>query len=124
MTHYEELETGDVLPDDPQRLLILAYTRLCLLPERPNGSQVTTIMSCGAYDVRLIEVPAAMTAPASPPLWVELYDRRAGQAVDGVGCRDLCVAGAATEAFITEAVRRQASASADPTPAGPSGRNG
>ena len=51
----------------------------------------------GAYDVRLIEVSAAMTAPATPPLWVELYNRRAGRAINSAGCRDLLVAGAATE---------------------------
>src|SRR3954454_13828379 len=41
--------------DDPQRQLIVAYTRLFLLPERPNGSKLTTAASVGPYDIRLLE---------------------------------------------------------------------
>ena len=91
--------------DDPQRLLILAYTRLFLLPERADGSKLTCIASFGSYDVRLIELPLGRSASV-PPLWVELYDRADGRAIDSVGCHDLQDAGMATEALVAEAVRR------------------
>ena len=47
-----EADTPDGPPDSPMRLLILAYTRLFLLPERPDGSKLTVIADFGAYDVR------------------------------------------------------------------------
>ena len=55
MTRDDEPDPGPrkIDCDDPQRLLILAYTRLFLLPERANGSKLTCIASFGNYDVRL-----------------------------------------------------------------------
>jgi hypothetical protein len=92
--------------DHPQRLLIVAYTRLFLLPERTDGSKLTTIGSVGAYDVRLIELPIGATPSTVHPLWIELYDTGSGRVIDSAGCHDLQDAGLATEALIGEARRR------------------
>jgi hypothetical protein len=111
MNRDDDPDTGPQKIDrgDPQCLLILAYTRLFLLPERADGSKLTCIASFGSYDVRLIELPLSRSA-STPPLWVELYDRADGRAIDSVGCHDLQDAGDATEALVAEAVRRNASA--------------
>jgi hypothetical protein len=90
--------------DNPQRLLILAYTRLFLLPERDDGSKLTAIASFGRFEVRLIEVQELRPA-ALAPLWVELYDHVTRCVLDSAGCRDLQDAGSATETFI-DAARR------------------
>jgi hypothetical protein len=99
--------------DHPQRMLILAYTRLFLLPERNDGSKLTTIASFGAFAVRLVELPVA---PAKPgySLWIELYDGHAGRVVDSAGLPDLLAAGPITEAFLAEAARRNELARLDP----------
>jgi hypothetical protein len=94
-------DLGGAGADDAQTMLILAYTRLFLLPEAPDGSKLTTIASFGSYDVRLIELPP--NSHASLPLWIELYDQTAKQVVDSTGCRDLQEAGVATKAFVTQA---------------------
>jgi hypothetical protein len=111
-----EADTPDGPPDSPMRLLILAYTRLFLLPERPDGSKLTIIADFGAYDVRLIEMPVFRPPPEVAPLWIELYDRVAGRVLDSVGCQDLLGAGAATEALVAEAERLNFGA--PPRPAG------
>ena len=92
-------------PDHPQRLLIVAYTRLFLLPERPDGSKLTTIASIGNYDIRLVELPIGPTPTHVHPLWVELQNTSTGRVLDSAGCRDLSEAGAATQGFIAEARR-------------------
>ena len=46
----------DFPPDHPQRLLMQAYARLPLLPERADGSKQTTVASFGAYDLCLSEL--------------------------------------------------------------------
>jgi hypothetical protein len=92
--------------DDPQRLLVIAYARLSLSPERPDGSRLATIASFGALSVRVVELPVETDTPTPFPIWVELYDLAAGQLIDSAGCRDLREAGVATEAFIAEAQRR------------------
>jgi hypothetical protein len=97
-------ETGQVDPDNPQRLLILAYTRLFLLPERDDGSKAAIIVSYGGYDVRLVETADAGDGSV-PALWVELHDTARGRVLDSVGCWQLHDAGAATEDFIAEAKR-------------------
>ena len=108
MTSCEDRETivSHVPPDDPQRMLIVAYTRLFLLPERPDGSKLTTIASYGAYDVRLVELRIGKPATPDQSLWVELYDRLAGRVTDSAGCRDLDEAGTAVEELIAEALWR------------------
>jgi hypothetical protein len=107
MTRGDERDTGprEIDTDHRQRLLILAYTRLFLLPERADGSKLTTIASFGTYDVRIVELPFC-TSASTPPLRVELYDRANRQIIDSVGCHDLQDTGAATEALITKALRR------------------
>lgn len=107
ITSYEdpEIAVSHVPLDSPQRMLIMAYTRLFLLPERPDGSKLTTIASYGAYDIRLTKVLAAKAIPELT-LWIELYDRVAGRVIDGAGCRDLDEAGTAVEALIAEALWR------------------
>jgi hypothetical protein len=104
MTSPEDPDSGAEAPtgDDLQRLVILAYTRLFLLPEREDGSKLTTVMSLGRYDLRLIEVPIGTTG-AVPPLWIELYDRYAGRVIDSAGCWDLHDADLVAEMFLTEA---------------------
>jgi hypothetical protein len=89
--------------DDPQRQLIVAYTRLFLLPERPNGSKLTTAASVGPYDIRLLELTSS--GGIVHPLWLELFDCRAGQVVDSAGCRDLRDAGRILDVFVAEAAR-------------------
>ena len=104
MTSPEELDPGMEAPTgvDLQRLLLLAYTRLFLLPEQEDGSKLTTVASFGRYDLRLVEVPVGGNI-AVPPLWIELYDRNAGRTIDSAGCWDLHDADVAAEMFMTEA---------------------
>ena len=89
--------------DNLQRLLVQAYMRLLLLPEREDGSKHTIIASVGAYEVRLIEVRAPGTTV--PRLRVELYRADFRRVVGSIGCRDLHDAGESTETFIAEAKR-------------------
>jgi hypothetical protein len=105
MTEESNDRPPGIDPDHPQRLLVLAYTRLFLLPERPNARRSTTIASYGAFDVRLVEPSSDGTDGA---LLVELYDSKNRRVIDAVGCRDLQEAGAATEKLISEAARRSA----------------
>lgn len=93
--------------DHPQRLLVIAYTRLFLLPAGPDGSKVATIASFGPFAVRLLEMPSGGDDQAPlVPLWVELFDGRVGRPIDRAGCFDLQDAGAATATFMAEAERR------------------
>jgi hypothetical protein len=84
-------------------MVIVAYTRLFLLPERRDGSKLTTIASVGRYDIRLIELPIGLTPLHVHPLWVELQDAETGRVLDSTGCRDLSDAATATDGFIAEA---------------------
>jgi hypothetical protein len=104
MTRPEEFDPGMEAPTgiDLQRLLLLAYTRLFLLPEQEDGSKLTTVASFGRYDLRLTEV-ACGGSIAVPPLWIELYDRHARRIIDSAGCWDLHDADVAAEMFMTEA---------------------
>jgi|SRR3954462_8669747 hypothetical protein len=106
MTPHDDSDCQKICSVDLQRMLIVAYTRLFLLPERTDGSKLTTIGSVGPYDVRLTELPSGIPTSAIPPLWVELYDAWSGRILDSAGCRDLQEAGPVTEAFIGEAQRR------------------
>jgi hypothetical protein len=106
MTECDDSGQQKICSEDPQRMLILAYTRLFLLPERTDGSKLTTIGSVGHYDVRLVELPIGTTPSTVHPLWIELFDTRSGSILDSVGCKDLLDAGAATEVFIAAAKRR------------------
>jgi hypothetical protein len=106
MTLNDDSDWKKICPVDLQRMLIVAYTRLFLLPERMDGSKLTTIGSVGPYDVRLTELPGGTSTSAIPPLWIELYDALSGRILDSAGCRDLQEAGPVTEAFIAEANRR------------------
>jgi hypothetical protein len=107
MTVCESLETDLNIPHDhPQRMLIVAYMRLFLLPERADGSKLTTVASFGAYDIRLIEISTGRTTEMVLPLWLELHDRLSHRVIDSAGCKDLQDAGMAVEEFIAEALRR------------------
>jgi hypothetical protein len=88
--------------DNAQQLLILAYARLFLLPERPDGSKLTTVASFGSYHVRLVELPSR---DKIHPLWIELFDGRAGRIVDSLGFCDLHDGAENVEAFMAEAAR-------------------
>ena len=106
MTSFEDpdRDAKDPTADDPQRLLILAYTRLFLLPERPDGAKQTTVASFGPFQLRLSELPPAVHSRACP-LWIELCDSVEKRVIDSIGCRDLHEAGEAVEAFVSEAKR-------------------
>jgi hypothetical protein len=91
--------------DHPQRQLIVAYTRLFLLPEQVDGSKLTTIASVGTYDIRLVELPIRLSCANLHPLWVELRNAETARVLDTAGCHDLQDAGAATQSFIAEARR-------------------
>jgi len=96
---------AEFVPDHPQRMVIVAYTRLFLLPERADGSKLTTIASVGSYDIRLIELPIGRVPAMVHPLWVELQNAETGRVLDSAGCRDLPGAAAVTQCFIVDARR-------------------
>jgi len=96
----------DFTGDDPQLLLILAYTRLFLLPEREDGSKATWIAMLGDCELRLLEILVPDGTDVCP-LWVELYDRVTCRAVDSIGCRHLYEAGSATELLVAGAKQRR-----------------
>jgi hypothetical protein len=100
MSSFEARESQDLAPDHPRRLLMVAYTRLCMLPLGPNGAKSTTIAAFGDHVVRLIEL--ASSADISP-IWVELYDAAADYALDGAGCDDVSNAVTAAETLLEEA---------------------
>ena len=104
MTSSEDPDSGaePTFGVELQRQLILAYTRLFLLPEDEDGSKFTTVASIGRYDLRLVEVPVGAKS-AIPPLWVELYDRLAARAIDSTGCWHLHDADFAAATFMTKA---------------------
>jgi|tagenome__1003787_1003787.scaffolds.fasta_scaffold20800610_3 hypothetical protein len=108
-----EAATGCYPPDDPQHMLISAYTRLFLLPVRLDGLRHTTVASFGAYEVRLADVPTPKATPKVPPIWLELYDRSADRSVDSAGCWDLDEAEKALKALNTEALCRNGIAPSD-----------
>jgi hypothetical protein len=93
MTEENERNCG-IDPHNPQHLLILAYARLFLAPERTDGRKVSTIASQGSLELRLVEY--TVRGPV-PPLWIELVDPREGRVIESVGCYDLEEAGAVTE---------------------------
>jgi hypothetical protein len=93
----------DIDPGDPKRLVILAYTRLVLLHERPDGSKQAVIASFGAFEVRLTELPPAVPAARIYLLWIELCDCAQARVINAIGCRDLDDAGEAAEVFVAEA---------------------
>ena len=99
MTTRNDDPPRDLSPDHPQRLLIMAYTRLMLLPKRPDGTRTTWITTAGNCELRLLEMPLPEEADACS-LCVELFDRAVGRVVDSRSCRDLNDAGAATECFL------------------------
>ena len=107
-TFMSSPESPDILashipPDDPQLMLVVAYTRLFLMPERPDGSKCTIVASYGEHDIRLVMMPPTKFLQ---PLWIELYDKATGRCIDSMGCRDLDQTHIAAEALIDEALRR------------------
>jgi hypothetical protein len=87
--------------DHPQRLLILAYTRLALLPERPDGSKATWIAMLGDCELRLVEIPMPVGTDVCP-LRVEIVDRTTGRTINSIGCRHLHEAWSATDRLVRE----------------------
>lgn len=75
--------------DNPQRMLIVAYTRLLLLPELADGSKLTTIARVGSYEIRLIELAIGLAPSIVHPLWIELQNVETSRVLDSSGCRDL-----------------------------------
>jgi hypothetical protein len=86
-------------PEHSQRLLIMAYCRLMLLPEQADGTSATRITTAGNYELRLREMARPERADVCS-LLVELFDHRIGRLIDSQGCRDLNEAGTATECFL------------------------
>ena len=95
----------DFPPDHPQRLLMQAYARLPLFPERADGSKQTTVASFGAYDLCLSELSPAIGLLRGYPLRVELCESVSGRVIDSVGCQNFRDAGRAVEAFIAVVLR-------------------
>jgi hypothetical protein len=100
-----ERDAQNVPRDHPQLLLIQAYTRLFLIPERMDGSKQTTVASFGAYDVRLSELSPAAPSSRTCPLWLELCERVSGRVMDSRGCQDLDDASGVLDAFVADAMR-------------------
>jgi hypothetical protein len=100
-----EREAQKVPRDHPQLLLIQAYTRLFLIPERMDGSKQTTVATFGTYDVRLSELSPAARSSKTYPLWLELCESSSGRVIDSRGCQDLDDASGALDAFLAEATR-------------------
>ena len=86
-------------------MLIVAFSRLWLLPHQADGSKQTTIMSVDRYDLNLIESPNGTAVTHLHRLRIELRNTRTGQVVCGAGCHDLQDAWVATERFMGEAER-------------------
>ena len=100
-----ERDARNVPRDDPQLLLIQAYTRLFLIPERMDGSKQTTVASFGAYDVRLSELSPAAHRSRTYPLWLALCESVSARVIDSRGCEDLDDASGALDALVAEAMR-------------------
>jgi hypothetical protein len=109
MTTFErnDDQARDLGPDHPQRLLIMAYTRLMLLPKQADGTRATWITTARNCELRLLEMPLPGRADAYAFL-VELFDCTAGRTIDSKGCRDLNESGAVTESFLALVQRQQA----------------
>jgi hypothetical protein len=100
MSSFDAGEGPDLAPDHPRRLLMVAYTRLCMLPSGSNGTRSTTIAAFGDHVVRLIELASCSDISR---IWVELYDAAADYALDGAGCDDISNAVAAAETLLEQA---------------------
>jgi hypothetical protein len=96
--------THDVPLDNLQHLLLQAYTRLFLLPERADRAKRTMVAGFGAYDVHLSIVSPAIRASTPRVFFVELCETTSGRVIDSMGCYDLRDAGAAVDAFVAEAM--------------------
>jgi hypothetical protein len=106
MTRDNQCDSSrNLVGEDLQRLLILAYTRLFLLPERADGSKATWVAMSGHCELHLLEISVPQGADV-PPLWVELYDCATRRIIDSIGCRHLHEAGPAAERLLAEAAQR------------------
>jgi hypothetical protein len=106
-------DLGDLPPDHPRRLLMIAHERLSTRPAELNGMKLITIAAYGDHAVRLIELPAGV-GHAIRRLWVELYNAFADCTLDGSGCTDISEALAAAEELLAEAKRLHARSSLRP----------
>ena len=81
------------------------YARLILASKQDDGSRHAAILSVGAFEVRLLELPS-INSPEELELWVELYDRGLQIGVDSCKCGDLdeAIDGAY---FLTDQARQQ-----------------
>jgi hypothetical protein len=70
-----------------ERLLLQAYTRLPLLPQKDDGSRTAILCRSGILQVRLTEVPPKHVREL--PLWIELYDTTARSYVESFGCAEI-----------------------------------
>ncbi|MGB7578594.1 MAG: hypothetical protein WBM16_11905 [Pseudolabrys sp.] len=64
------------------------YASLFLTSKQDDGSRHAAIVSIGAFEVRLLELPS-VNCPEELELWVELYDRHLQAGVDSCKCSDL-----------------------------------
>jgi hypothetical protein len=64
------------------------YASLFLTSKQDDGSRHAAIVSIGAFEVRLLELPS-VNSPEELELWVELYDRHLQAGVDSCKCSDL-----------------------------------
>ena len=101
-TDRNDDQARDLGPDHPQRLLIMAYTRLMLLPKHADGTRVTWITKVRNCELRLLEMPLP-ECPHECALWMELFDFTVGRTIDSRRCRDLNEAGAAMNNFLAVA---------------------
>ena len=68
--------------------LYKAYVNLALMPERSDGSRVTTLERYGAYEVRLVEF--LQGGPTEDYLfWLELYCHITSSSLDSCRCDNL-----------------------------------
>jgi len=100
MSSLEAGEGQDLAPDHPHCLLMVAYTRLSMLPLGSSGMKFTTIAAFGDHVVRLIELASGSDISR---IWVELYDAASDYALDAAGCDDILNAVIAAETLLEEA---------------------
>jgi hypothetical protein len=89
------------------------YASLFLTSKQDDGSRHAAIVSIGAFEVRLLELPSVNSAE-DLELWVELYDRNLQVSVDSYKCSDLDEAIDAAQ-FLTAQASQQSRAESPPS---------
>jgi len=80
--------------------IIQLYVWALVAPKYVDGRRTASIARHGAFEVRLIEVPASLEQD-TVSLWIELFDHKSQTSIDSYGGYDFEEAASAAERLIS-----------------------